>query len=84
MNMRLPVMAAAAAAVLPLCACAQSPAPTPDPRQLERALAAIERQERAPAARLQHKVAGADRVASTLTKVAPENLDADVAAALLR
>ena len=83
MSKRLSVSAAIAASVL-LCACGVSQPPTADPVQLELALAAIKRQENGQSARLHQKVAGADRVAGTVTRVNPGRLDPDVAAALLR
>jgi len=80
---RLTIPALAAVTAL-LGACGESPPPRADARELERAIAAIERQESGPGARLQEKVVTADRLASTVTKVAPGNLDADVVATLLR
>ncbi|TFI57382.1 hypothetical protein E2493_15470 [Sphingomonas parva] len=79
---RLPCPAVLAA--LLLSACGTSPAPVADPVQLELALATIKQQESGTAARLQQKVAGADRVASTVTRVNPGHLDPNVAVALLR
>jgi hypothetical protein len=76
--------AGALALSLLACACAESPPPRPDPVELELALAAVEREASAPEARFQKKIAGADRLSSTLTKVAPEKLNPHVAEALLR
>ena len=66
-------------------ACAQSPPPSADPVELELALAEIESRSRSTTAgKLQGKIAGADRISSTLAKVSPEKLDPNAAAALLR
>lgn len=65
-------------------ACAQSPPPSADPVELELALAAIESQNQGRAARLQEKIRGADRISSTLSRVAAEKLDPQAAAALLQ
>ena len=65
-------------------ACAQSPPPVADPVELDLALAAIQSSSNATAAKFHDKIAGADRISSTLTKVAPEKLDPNAAAALLR
>ena len=64
--------------------CGQAPDPIPDPAELELALATVEAHEDGDAARLQAKVAAADRISSTVLRVAPERISPNVAAALLR
>jgi len=81
--MTKPFSIAAIAATL-LAGCAQSPPPAPDPAQLELVLAALEREESESSARFQKKIAAADRVSSSLARVAPDRLDIDAAAALVR
>ena len=66
------------------CACAKGPPPSPDPVQLERALSAMKARDEGRSARLQEKVAAADRISSTVLRAAPDRLDPDVAIALLR
>ena len=74
------------AAILSLlaCACTDRPDPIADPAELALALAAIESQTGDKAAKLQAKIAGADRIAGTLSKVEPEKLDPKIAAVFLR
>ena len=77
------LLSAAALSIL-AAGCAQAPDPTPDAAELELALAAVQAGADGEAARLQAKVAGADRVSSTVLRVAPERISPNMAAALLR
>ena len=82
--MTRPIALFASALALLAGACAQSPPPSADPVELELALAAIESQNQGSAARFQDKIRGADRISSTLSRVAAERLDPNAAAALLQ
>ena len=76
-------LAVAAAAALLAAGCGQTPPPAVDPVQLERVLAALQQQERG-AARFQERLAGADRLSTTLSKIDPSRLNPEAAAALLQ
>jgi hypothetical protein len=75
---------AATAASLLATGCGQAPPPAADPAQLARALAALQEQESDAAARFQERLAGADRLSTTLSKIDPARLNPEAAAALLQ
>ena len=75
-------VAGALALVLLTSACSEAPTPIADPVQLELALASIRKEDAS--TRFQEKIAGADRISSTLMKVEPSRLDPKMASVLLR
>ena len=77
-------IAAALGAAFLSSAAASGPKPAPDRAQLERALAAAELRDQRAESPLQKRVEAADRISSTMIRVAPDKLDPNVAAALLR
>jgi len=65
-------------------ACGKAPEPTADPNQLAIVLAQLEARDSPRELRFQRKIAGADRVSGTLSRVEPERLDPNIAVVLLR
>lgn len=76
-----PVLAALPLALL-AAGCADPAPPSADPAQVERLMASLEAESELPPG-IEKKLQKADRVAGTVSRMAPEKIDPDVAVALI-